>query len=224
MMDPRWKRLFLLLGVVAILFVASVFLAGVFSFLGENQAAKDTDAFAAGFSPKLNSFNAVLAGLNAKLDSQSGFDVRYRSFASARDFDLILAKENLTGFKQSVESAQPFGEKEAALALADVWIYRLDAQLAWKQLQTQNQSLHFSSSDSDGVVCAQKSALVLLKEPISKTVLAVEKLQQVQNDFVSRFPNQARAAGIEPLADTSEDLAGLNQQQKTIDEIAEACP
>ena len=50
MMDPRWKRLLLLFGIVAVLFLASVFLSNVFSVVGVNQSAEKIGSFEVGFS------------------------------------------------------------------------------------------------------------------------------------------------------------------------------
>ncbi|MFH0954542.1 MAG: hypothetical protein V1777_00350 [Candidatus Micrarchaeota archaeon] len=52
MMDPRWKRLLLLFGFVAVLFAASLFLSSVFSFLGTNEPVQKTGAFEFGFSTR----------------------------------------------------------------------------------------------------------------------------------------------------------------------------
>ncbi|MBU0636576.1 hypothetical protein KKE06_06130 [Candidatus Micrarchaeota archaeon] len=209
-MDSRWRNLGVLLVLIVVIGIAwALFSTGTF--------------FGGPIVSEVTSFESGAASLQSLLAGMPVFDIQNGSFQTTNASGLQAAQIQLQDFQSQIEAKDSFEGKEAVLALTLVWLARADLAIAWNQLQFKNQAASFSGTESDEVVCSQRSFFVSLQEPLINAQNALTAVEQAHNSFAANFPSQANQIGFEETIDLSEGIAGLQNQLASVNEILGDC-
>jgi len=137
------------------------------------------------------SFEQGLAELDSIWASGgTGFFMEDTELETLSRSTILELKSETLDFKKRIEKLSDSEDKQALLALSNVYFARLNVFLAAKELSAASSAYSFSGDEPDSEVCA---ALPLIEENVSSFdsfLEEVKKFDEKVNAFADAFPEQ----------------------------------